>query len=88
MEAFYQRDGEEFRGRKLFVCFANSSIVSEEMYRQHRANNRFDVTVNFRQRDGQRLSSDSFSDRHVPILKCGALFQILCGSLVLKAIVL
>jgi len=54
VEAFYTVDRTEFRGLRLNVSFAKSSIVTEDDYMKDRRNDRFNVSVNTsRQETGQ-----------------------------------
>jgi len=51
VEAFTNLDGVDFRGFKLRVSFARSSIVTEDVYKKQCNNDRFNFTVNTRRQD-------------------------------------
>jgi len=51
VEAFTNLDGIDFRGFKLRISFAKSSIVTEDDYKKQSNNDRFNVTVNTRRQD-------------------------------------
>jgi len=52
VEAFTTLDLTEFRGRKLNVNFAKSSIATEDEYIQKTKNDRFNITVNHSRQPG------------------------------------
>jgi len=52
VDAFTELDLTEFNGRQLRICFARSSIVTEEVFRELSKNDRFNVTVNYSQQSG------------------------------------
>jgi len=52
VEAFTTLDGSDFGGFKLSVCFARSSIVSEDVYKEKSDSDRFRVTVNHSRHTG------------------------------------